>query len=681
MVLMTAICTALAGAGVLASLITERRRRLKLQFFLGIAVFSIVALTILESLTDRNLGLDFARPHAASLPGYSSPGRMTPNTTLVFLLIGYTLVLCGQSEKGLRSGPHIRAISLLIFLYGAIGLLAYYLKFQILFGLYPFLELVRIPPLVAVAAMLLACGFWSISYQKEAQAGAPEANGQELVGIFGVSGIVLLSTLAASGIISLALTQRSISHTVSDHLAQDARDDRTLIEQVIHDRCEQAAVVASEATPSVQPRAGSSGSRSTLREFGASLLDHDFSGIVFRGLHGEEFRVGKAIEDPPIRAPIRDVVDGEVIWKDGYYLSTRVPIRAQDGMWGEMLAQQPLEVLDRLTAETSERNGTARLVLCTRNFDTANCFPMRLDSAPFRIDLGDQSRRTNARIPMELALAGETGTGLMQDQNNGSVEASYLPVHNASLGLVLEMDSAEVNEPIRRYLENTIPLIVLLILVSLWIMEWRLKLLVDKLVDSREQVRRLALHDVLTGLPNRLLMEDRLQMAILAAHRNRSSVALAIVDVDNFKTVNDNFGHETGDLVLKEVANGLRNSIRASDTAARLGGDEFVLIVPDIKYPEATLLVAKKIQSIFSRPFIAGSYTSAISLSIGVAVYPAAGEDCQSLLRNADAAMYRAKKQGGNRFEVFGPTVDGSPPEDTGSAPIDRRLPRTTVTT
>ncbi len=602
-------------------------------------------------------------------------GHINPSTTAVFLLLGYTLVLCGQKEERLRTGLYIRVLSLLLFLYGGGGVVESFLKFASLHSWYSPAGLVRLSLPMSVGTMLFACGFWLISLQKEAQAEVPKTNGQELAGIVGISTIVVFSVAAASGLTVIALVQRSMLHATLDHLAQVACDDRALIEQAIHDRSEVASLAASGARLPEQIRAWSlesaerkrrnsssadANSPSPLEELATSLLKQGFSGISFQGTNGEQLRIGNIIDDSALRAPVRDGLPGELIWKDGYFLSTRATVRDQDGVAGEMLAQQPLLVLDRLTTEREDGNPTVTLLLCTRanNTRSANCFPTRLASAPFRIALGGGSGHT--KTPIELALAGESGTGLMKNYRNASVDASYLPVRNASLGLVLGMDSAEIDEQIQANIERALPLIVLFSLSGLWVMQWRLRLLVDKLLASREQIRQLALHDVLTGLPNRSLMEDRLQMAIHAARRNGSLVALAIVDVDNFKTVNDNFGHETGDLVLKAVANGLRSSIRASDTAARLGGDEFVLIIPEIKFPEATILVAKKIQAIFSSPITAGTYTSSISLSIGVAVYPAAGEDSQSLLRNADAAMYRAKKQGGNRFEIYGPTLRGS---------------------
>jgi diguanylate cyclase (GGDEF)-like protein len=675
MALMTAICTTLASAGVLASLINDRKRRLQLQLILGIAVFCVAGLMSAEGLTYRNPPI--GQPHDSMSRISSSPGRMTPDTIVIFLLAGYALVLCGQKEERLRTGVYIRTLSLPIFFYGAAGLLEHTLKFESLQAWHAPSGFARMPLPMSVGTMLLAGGFWSISYRKENRAEALETNGQELAGILGVSTIVVFSVAAAAGFTVIALMQPSILCKTAEHLTRVAHDNRTLIEQAIHERSEVASLVASGANLPQQLRAwstesayrksrelsfGEASSPSPLRESGTYLLQHGFSGISFRGTNGEQLTVGKIIEDSALRAPLRDVADGDLIWKHGYFLSTRATVRDQEGVAGEILAQQPLPVLDRLTSGGRDEGSVVTLVLCTPGGDahSANCFPTQTEPAPFHIPLDDHSRSGTARLPMARALAGESGTGPMKDHRDASVEASYLPIRNALLGLVVEVDSAEAYEEIQGSIGRALPLIVLFSLAGLWVMQWRLRLLVDKLVASREQIRQLALHDVLTGLPNRSLMEDRLQMALLTARRSGSLVALAIVDVDNFKTVNDNFGHEIGDLVLKAVANGLRSSIRASDTAARLGGDEFVLIIPEIKFPEATILVAKKIQAIFSSPITAGSYTSAISLSIGVAVYPAAGEDSQSLLRNADAAMYRAKKQGGNRFEIYGPTLRGS---------------------
>ncbi len=163
-------------------------------------------------------------------------------------------------------------------------------------------------------------------------------------------------------------------------------------------------------------------------------------------------------------------------------------------------------------------------------------------------------------------------------------------------------------------------------------------------------VQYLALHDALTGLANRALFFDRLNGAIVAARRKEGAFALLYLDLDNFKSINDTYGHEVGDLALRSVAERLRNCVRESDTVARLGGDEFVLLVNDTVDEGAAAIVAEKANAALTRPLPIDGCRHTIGASIGIALYPRHGEDADSLIRRADAAMYGAKRLGKNRY-------------------------------
>lgn len=175
-------------------------------------------------------------------------------------------------------------------------------------------------------------------------------------------------------------------------------------------------------------------------------------------------------------------------------------------------------------------------------------------------------------------------------------------------------------------------------------------------IDARklqeEQIRHLAHHDILTGLPNRLLFGDRLRQALLAAEREEHKLALIFFDLDKFKPVNDSYGHAVGDVLLQQVATRLRTTLRASDTLARLGGDEFVVLLPRVTGTGDAKKVAEDILRELNRPFMTEGFTLHISASLGVAVYPDDAADADSLLRCADTAMYEAKLHGRGRVGV-----------------------------
>lgn len=170
---------------------------------------------------------------------------------------------------------------------------------------------------------------------------------------------------------------------------------------------------------------------------------------------------------------------------------------------------------------------------------------------------------------------------------------------------------------------------------------------------AEEYIRHIALHDVLTGLPNRALFDDRVKVAIETAKRDKQKVAIALLDLDHFKHVNDSLGHHIGDKLLEEVSSRLIASVRPSDTIARMGGDEFAFVLPNISHPQGTALVLDKVINAFKPIVHAANYELHITCSIGACVYPDDGADLSTLLRNADTAMYRAKELGRNNFQIF----------------------------
>jgi diguanylate cyclase (GGDEF)-like protein/PAS domain S-box-containing protein len=174
---------------------------------------------------------------------------------------------------------------------------------------------------------------------------------------------------------------------------------------------------------------------------------------------------------------------------------------------------------------------------------------------------------------------------------------------------------------------------------------------------AEETIRHLAYHDPLTGLPNRLLLEDRVNVALAQARRSATPVIVASVDVDRLKLINDTLGHAAGDRLLKSVADRLRAAVRESDTVARVGGDEFIMLLPGSARAQDIARIGGKILEAFRSPFRIDSQDVHVTPSIGMSVFPHDGEDPETLLRNADAAMYRAKKQG-NSFQIYTPSMN-----------------------
>jgi len=172
-------------------------------------------------------------------------------------------------------------------------------------------------------------------------------------------------------------------------------------------------------------------------------------------------------------------------------------------------------------------------------------------------------------------------------------------------------------------------------------------------LNTERTIHYMAHHDALTGLPNRRLMQDRLNQAIMAARRKQRHVAVLFLDLDRFKVVNDTLGHDTGDYILKDVARRLVSCVREIDTVSREGGDEFVVILQDLDRPEHARVVADKILKELSRPVEIGGHEIHVTPSIGISHYPNDATDVQQLLKHADNAMYQAKDAGRNTIRFF----------------------------
>ena len=173
-----------------------------------------------------------------------------------------------------------------------------------------------------------------------------------------------------------------------------------------------------------------------------------------------------------------------------------------------------------------------------------------------------------------------------------------------------------------------------------------------------ERLQRQANFDEITGLPNRVLALDRLSTAVISAARHRHRGGVLFLDLDQFKKINDTWGHATGDQLLRMAADRIRGSVRQEDTVARLGGDEFTVILPDIGSPAHVEPVIHKILNAFSNPFVLGRHEAFVTASIGVSVFPDDSDDPAALMQNADAAMYRAKEKGRNTFQYFTPELN-----------------------
>lgn len=176
---------------------------------------------------------------------------------------------------------------------------------------------------------------------------------------------------------------------------------------------------------------------------------------------------------------------------------------------------------------------------------------------------------------------------------------------------------------------------------------------ISEVKQAERSIQHLAYYDTLTGLPNRLLLKDRLGQNLVQANREGHLVGVIFLDLDRFKVINDTLGHAAGDQLLRAVAERVKGCVRKSDTVARLGGDEFLVILPAINHAEDATAITQKIINVLADPFELNDQEVFTSTSIGIALYPADGYDVDSLIRSADLAMYQAKEKGRNNYQFF----------------------------
>lgn len=175
---------------------------------------------------------------------------------------------------------------------------------------------------------------------------------------------------------------------------------------------------------------------------------------------------------------------------------------------------------------------------------------------------------------------------------------------------------------------------------------------ITKQKNLEKEIKHMATHDVLTGLPNRRLLNERIALEIAHAERNQERLGVMFLDLDRFKEINDSYGHGTGDILLKKIGSRLERVLRKSDTVARMGGDEFLIILPEMKNLDDAFTTAERVLSIMEKSFRCNGHLITISFSIGISIYPDHGKDVDKLIKHADRAMYKAKDEGGKTYHL-----------------------------
>ena len=274
---------------------------------------------------------------------------------------------------------------------------------------------------------------------------------------------------------------------------------------------------------------------------------------------------------------------------------------------------------------------------------------------------------------LEEALAGEVATGISFRADPGEPEDQLGRDADKLLEVYVTLQFGAASEPSGAF-EISLPYAPIAATVTrdtravyamllgglglLWLMLFRIVVSAARRLHRQAlENEHQALHDALTGLPNRTLFRDRTRQAILAAQRNDDSVAVLLMDLDRFKEVNDTLGHGSGDVLLGQLAGRLQGALRESDTIARLGGDEFGVLLPKVSGVPAVVDVAERIRDVLKEPFVLHDLPLVVEASVGAAIYPTDGHDVDTLIQRADVAMYLAKSTNSD-FELYDPRHD-----------------------
>lgn len=195
---------------------------------------------------------------------------------------------------------------------------------------------------------------------------------------------------------------------------------------------------------------------------------------------------------------------------------------------------------------------------------------------------------------------------------------------------------------------------------------------ISEIKAYEQELEQFALYDSLTGLPNRRLLTDRLRHAIAHAQRSQTLLAICYLDLDGFKQVNDQHGHEAGDVLLIEVGRRIQRLLRSEDTLARLGGDEMVLLLGNLQQPDDGIPVLQRVLEVVNEPVTLPEGQGFVSASMGYSVYPLDGDTPEQLMRLADQAMYVSKQSGKNRYTRYRPAAASQPPAKEPPEPVPR---------
>ncbi len=472
MVINTALCLILGGLAL--ALPDHWRGRVAVQRICGAVLFALGSLVLSENLLDGNFGVDWPVLHRWLLQSNPHPGRMAPNTSLGFVLAGLALAFA-QRTPG-RWLPLRQGLALGVIAIGATGLLGYLLRFELL---YSWSTSARMAAHTALGLTTLGTGLLIAARQELPPDPSREEDGRDILTI--VSGAVtIIAVVIALGVVAFMLDR--IERMTTDHLQRQYQDRSQNFISAILQGITRAGAITTQTDALAQMRnfRNTASARKNLAGVAQSFLSQGFTWIAFAQDGHLLADAGSALRQTEMEVALYQGESRQLIWRDGFYLRLRLPMRDARGPVGEVVTEQPLDTLTSLLASTEEWGETSEMLLCTLDSDPFRCFPARSQRTPFTSPHIIESNP----LPMTYALDG-AGTVSTRDVHGHRVIAAYGPIGNSGLGMVLKIDWAELYAPIRKQLPYLLITLVLAVAVIRWLVQRRLRPLVRQLVESR----------------------------------------------------------------------------------------------------------------------------------------------------------------------------------------------------
>lgn len=478
MVVNTALCLSLAGLCLM--LPKSFPYTVQMRRVCGAALTLIGSIVLAENLFDANLGIDWPTLHRWLQDSNPRPGRMAPNTCVGVIAMGVVLMLTrkidGQNRRLFFLQRMLVFTTILVGLTGSFG---YFIKIELLYDLQ---GITRMALHTAIGISLLGLGFWADMRSLSVRRTGIEEGAQIMT--LAAGALVIVAIVA--GVSVFTFMQNRIERMTGDHLLAMHHDHALYFHNTIQQRTERAQTITTRPNAlamlrQLTSRPGDQALVASIHKVAQSYTPHGFTWVAFFQRGRFITQAGKPIAQPELEISLRGAQKRELLWKNGYYLRTRSVMRDDQGAVGEIVTEQPLEVLNQLSQDANRSGETGELALCSLNTAQLECFPQRFRQQPYSVPHEIDGKP----LPMSLAKNGRSGVVSTLDYRRQHVLAAYGPMGDLGLGLVAKMDWSELYAPVRSQLQIILVALVLIVTVSLWLLHRRLRPMVTQLIESK----------------------------------------------------------------------------------------------------------------------------------------------------------------------------------------------------